>query len=86
LQGTQSCHAEANLAKEPALFPRFLDTPNFGGHMRYRDTPERRANVQHGVWQNTGRKLAPSAMCIYHLHIQLEVNNLAFVNIFIVQL
>ncbi len=54
LQGTQSRHTEANLAKEPALFPRFLDTPYFGGHIRYSDTPERRANVQQGVWQNTG--------------------------------
>ena len=42
LQGTQSRHTKANLAKEPALFPRFLDTPNFGGHRRYSDTPERR--------------------------------------------
>jgi hypothetical protein len=32
LQGTQSQHTEANLAKEPALFPRFRDTPYFGGH------------------------------------------------------
>jgi hypothetical protein len=46
LQGTQSQHTKSNLAKEPALFPRFWDTSNFGGHIRYSDTPERRANVQ----------------------------------------
>ena len=32
LQGTQSRHTKANLAKEPALFPRFRDTPYFVGH------------------------------------------------------
>jgi len=32
LQGTQSRHTKANLAKEPALFQRFRDTPCFGGH------------------------------------------------------
>lgn len=40
LQGTQSRHTKANLAKEPALFPRFLDTPDFGGHIHYGDTPK----------------------------------------------
>jgi hypothetical protein len=32
LQGTQSRHTKANLAKEPALFLRFRDTPCHGGH------------------------------------------------------
>ncbi len=32
LQGTQSQHTKANLAKEPALFQRFRDTPYFVGH------------------------------------------------------
>jgi hypothetical protein len=31
LQGTQGRHTKANLAKEPALFPRFRDTPSHGG-------------------------------------------------------
>lgn len=33
LQGTQSQHTKANLAKEPALFQRFRDTPYFFGHI-----------------------------------------------------
>ncbi len=41
-------HTNTNLAKEPALFPHFLDTPNFSGHIRYSKTLERKANVQHG--------------------------------------
>ena len=32
LQGTQSRHTKANLAKELALCQRFRDTPYFGGH------------------------------------------------------
>ena len=32
MQGSQSRHTKANLAKEPALFPRFRDTPCHGGH------------------------------------------------------
>jgi len=32
LQGTQSRHTKANLAKEPALFQRFRDTLRHGGH------------------------------------------------------
>ena len=32
LQGTQSRHTKANLAKEPALFQRFRDTLCHGGH------------------------------------------------------
>ena len=32
LQGTQSQPTKANLAKEPALFLRFRDTPCHGGH------------------------------------------------------
>ena len=32
LQGAQSRHTKANLAKEPALFLRFRDTPCHGGH------------------------------------------------------
>jgi hypothetical protein len=32
LQGTQSRHTEANLAKEPALFLRFRDTPYLVGN------------------------------------------------------
>ena len=32
LQGTQSRHTKANLAKEPALCQRFRDTPCHGGH------------------------------------------------------
>ncbi len=46
LQGTLKPDTKANLTKEPALYPRFFDTPNFGGHRRCSDTPERRANVQ----------------------------------------
>jgi hypothetical protein len=30
-QGAQLHHTKANLAKEPALFRRFRDTPYFGG-------------------------------------------------------
>lgn len=33
LQGTQSRPTKANLAKEPALFQRFWDTPCHGGHI-----------------------------------------------------
>ena len=33
LQGTQSHHTKANLAKEPALFQRFRDTPCHGRHI-----------------------------------------------------
>jgi len=33
LQGTQSRHTKANLAKEPALFLRFRDTLCHGGHI-----------------------------------------------------
>ena len=33
MQGAQSRHTKANLAKEPALFPRFRDTPCFVGHI-----------------------------------------------------
>ncbi len=33
LQGTQRQHTKANLAKEPALFLRFRDTPCFVGHI-----------------------------------------------------
>jgi hypothetical protein len=33
LQGTQSRHAKANLAKEPALLQRFRETPCFVGHI-----------------------------------------------------
>ena len=33
LQGTQSRHTKANLAKEPALFLRFRDTLRFGGNI-----------------------------------------------------
>jgi hypothetical protein len=54
LQGAQSRHTKANLAKEPALFPRFRDTPCFVGHSIQFDTARRRANVQQGVCQNTG--------------------------------
>ncbi len=46
---------KANLAKEPALFPRFLDTPCFGGHMDYSDTRkkgERTTWVFMQVWQD----------------------------------
>jgi len=32
LQGTQSRHTKANLAKDPALFLCFRDTPRQGGH------------------------------------------------------
>jgi len=32
LQGTQCRFTKANLAKEPALFQRFRDTPYFGVH------------------------------------------------------
>ncbi len=78
LQGTQSQHTKANLAKEPALFPRFLDTPYFGGHIHYSDTPERRANVQQGVWQNTGGRKPCFNFCVsIWLHIQQDVINLA---------
>src|SRR5690606_38337964 len=33
LRGTQSRHTKANLAKEPALFLRFRDTPYFVGRI-----------------------------------------------------
>ena len=33
LQGTQSLGTKANLAKEPALFLRFRDTPYLGRHI-----------------------------------------------------
>jgi len=32
LQGSQCRHTKPNLAKEPALFLRFWDTPCHGGH------------------------------------------------------
>jgi len=41
LQGTQSQHTKANLAKEPALFLRFRDTPCFIGHSMRFDTPDK---------------------------------------------
>ena len=33
LQGTQNPYTKANLAKEPALFQRFRDTPYLVGHI-----------------------------------------------------
>jgi hypothetical protein len=40
LQSAQRRHTEANLAKDPALFPRFRDTPYFSGQRRHIDTPK----------------------------------------------
>ena len=48
LKGTHTRHTIANLAKEPALFQRFRNTPCLGGHSMQFDTPRRRANA-HGV-------------------------------------
>ena len=41
LQGTQSQHTKANLAKELVLFLRFRDTPCFIGHSMRFDTPDK---------------------------------------------
>ncbi len=57
LQGTQSRHTKANLAKEPALFLRFRDTPYFGGHRLQFKSPRRRANIQQGVCCYAGRRI-----------------------------
>ncbi len=47
LAGAQNQQDGSQPAKEPALFPRFRDTPYFVGHSIRFDTPRRRANVQH---------------------------------------
>ncbi|MBC7935707.1 MAG: hypothetical protein H7Y86_10195 [Rhizobacter sp.] len=39
LQGTQSRHTMANLTKEPALFPRFLNTPQVIAYSMLIDLP-----------------------------------------------
>lgn len=45
LQFAQSHPKKANLAKEPALFLPFRDTPNFGGHRFQLKSQRRRANT-----------------------------------------
>jgi len=62
LQGTQSRHTKANLAKEPALCQRTGNTLRLDTdpHCRW---PRRRANVQQGVCQNTGWRKLSSAFC-----------------------
>ena len=62
LQGTQSRHTKANLAKEPALCQRTGNTLRVDTDPHYR-WPRRRANVQQGVCQNTGWRKLSSAFC-----------------------
>ncbi len=53
LQGTQTRHTKLTLQKS-LPYPTLLDTLQVIAISMWLDTPRRRANVQHGVWQNTG--------------------------------
>jgi hypothetical protein len=50
LQGTQSRHTEANLAKEPALFQRFRDTPCHGGYSLSIQVTKKKGEHTTGSW------------------------------------
>ena len=67
LQGTQSLHTDANLAKEPALFQRFRDTLRHGGHIPSIQITNTKGEHTTGGFMQVGQDIVTSANCKFQL-------------------
>jgi hypothetical protein len=75
--GAQYQLTKANLPKEPDFLLGLASFFRWTKH-RHNKKKRRRANIQQGVWQNTGRrKPCFIVRFIVHLYIQLDIKNLA---------
>jgi len=79
LQGSQCQHSKANLAKEPALFPRFRDTPYSVGHNLSTQITKTKGEHTTKVFAKAGLDKETSAMCYYQQQFRLDIHYSALV-------